>query len=97
MADDSDDLIRAADYRDLVRVGDPRLHPDGDRVAFVRNVPESDEEYEATVYLVDTDGEGDPAGSRSQRASTPNRDSRPLATVWRSSPRAATTTGRSCG
>lgn len=29
------DPITAADYHDLVRVGDPQLSPEGDRVAFV--------------------------------------------------------------
>jgi dipeptidyl aminopeptidase/acylaminoacyl peptidase len=50
-----DPLLRASDYRDLVQVGEPRVHPDGDRVAFVRTVPNGDDSYEATVYVVDTD------------------------------------------
>lgn len=51
--------ITANDYPDLVSVSDPRLHPDGDRVAFVRSVPDGDEEYESTVYVVPLGG-GDP-------------------------------------
>jgi dipeptidyl aminopeptidase/acylaminoacyl peptidase len=53
--------IRAADYRDLVRVSDPDLSPDGTHVAFVRSVPDGDEEYESTVWIAPTDPtEGEP-------------------------------------
>ncbi|WP_096394241.1 S9 family peptidase [Halorubrum trapanicum] len=52
--------ITAADYHDIAVPSDPRISPDGDRVAFVRRQPTDDEEYETTVYLVDADGEGDP-------------------------------------
>jgi dipeptidyl aminopeptidase/acylaminoacyl peptidase len=52
--------MHAKDFRDIVQVSDPRLSPDGSEVAFVRTVPEDDERYEATVYVVDTDGEGNP-------------------------------------
>jgi len=51
--------IEAADYHDLALPSDPRLSPDGDRVAFVRSVPSDDESYESTVYVVSTEG-GDP-------------------------------------
>ena len=54
------DPIRAADYHDIVRVSDPQLSPDDDRVAFVRTVPTDDESNEATVYVVPTSGESDP-------------------------------------
>lgn len=50
--------IEAADYRELARVSSPCVHPDGDRVAFVRTEPRGDE-YRATVYLVDVTG-GEP-------------------------------------
>ena len=56
---DREPLIEASDYHDLVRVGEPRVHPDGDRVAFVRTVPDGDDSYEATVYVVDLDADGD--------------------------------------
>ncbi|RLM68244.1 S9 family peptidase [Halorubrum sp. Atlit-8R] len=52
--------ITAADYRDLVVPSDPRVSPDGDRVAFVRRQPNGDDSYETTVYLVDAAGEGEP-------------------------------------
>jgi len=39
--------IEAADFHDIVRVESPRVSPDGDRVAFVRTVPEDDEDDEA--------------------------------------------------
>jgi dipeptidyl aminopeptidase/acylaminoacyl peptidase len=51
--------VAASDYHDIVQVADPQLHPDGDRVAFVRKVPEDDESYEATVYTVPVSG-GEP-------------------------------------
>jgi dipeptidyl aminopeptidase/acylaminoacyl peptidase len=51
--------VAAADYHDIVRVSDPQLSPDGERVAFVRRRPSDDETYEATVYVVDADGRTD--------------------------------------
>lgn len=51
------DPIQATDYRDLVQVSDPRLSPAGDRVAFVRTVPDGPESYESTVRVVDVGGE----------------------------------------
>ncbi|MFB6125470.1 MAG: prolyl oligopeptidase family serine peptidase [Halanaeroarchaeum sp.] len=51
--------VTAADFHDIVQVAEPRLSPDGETVAFVRSVPEDDEEYEATVHLVDVAG-GEP-------------------------------------
>ncbi|RLM50765.1 S9 family peptidase [Halorubrum sp. Atlit-28R] len=52
--------ITAADYHDLAVPSDPRVSPDGDRVAFVRRQPNGDDSYETTVYLVDAAGEGEP-------------------------------------
>ena len=49
--------IEAADYHDLAFPSDPRIAPDGDRVAFVRTVPTDDETTQATVYVVGTDGD----------------------------------------
>ncbi len=51
--------VAAADYHDIVQVGDPRVAPDGEHVAFVRTVPDDEESYEATVYLVPVGG-GEP-------------------------------------
>ncbi|WP_247730798.1 S9 family peptidase [Halovivax limisalsi] len=51
--------IRAADYHDLVFVREPRLAPDGERVAFVRSVAEDDESRRGTIHVVPTDG-GEP-------------------------------------
>ncbi len=48
--------IEASDYFDLVHVSDPQLAPGGERVAFVRTVPDDDESYEATVYVVPVGG-----------------------------------------
>ena len=50
--------IEAADFHDIVQVSDPRVSPDGESVAFVRTVPDDEEEYESTVYVVSTGGEG---------------------------------------
>ncbi|MCL7416985.1 MAG: S9 family peptidase [Halalkalicoccus sp.] len=49
--------ISASDYHDLVRVSDPRLSPDGERVAFVRTTPRGAEETEATIYTVPLGGD----------------------------------------
>ncbi|ELZ54435.1 MULTISPECIES: S9 family peptidase [Halorubrum] len=52
--------VTAADYHDLAVPSDPRISPDGDRVAFVRRQPNDDDSYETTIYLVDVAGEDDP-------------------------------------
>ncbi|WP_066412596.1 S9 family peptidase [Halorubrum aethiopicum] len=51
--------VTAATYHDIATPADPRISPDGDRVAFLRRQPKGDEERESTVYLVDADG-GEP-------------------------------------
>ncbi|WP_418285432.1 prolyl oligopeptidase family serine peptidase [Halorubrum sp. DTA46] len=51
--------VTAADYHDIAKPADPRVSPDGDRVAFLRRQSNGNDEYESTVYLVDVDG-GDP-------------------------------------
>ncbi|WP_049928067.1 S9 family peptidase [Halopiger goleimassiliensis] len=48
--------IQAADYHDLVHAEEPRLSPDGERVAFVRREPDDDESYAATVHVVPVGG-----------------------------------------
>ena len=48
--------IQAADYHEIAKPRAPRLAPDGERVAFLRQEPEDDDSYEATVYVVPTDG-----------------------------------------
>jgi len=53
------ETVRARDYHDIVQVGEPRVSPDGERVAYVRTVPDGDEECEATVYVVPLGG-GEP-------------------------------------
>ncbi len=50
--------VEAPDYHDIAQVSSPQLSPDGERVAFLRTLPDGEEEYDSTVYLVDTDGEG---------------------------------------
>jgi dipeptidyl aminopeptidase/acylaminoacyl peptidase len=50
--------IEAADFHDLVQVADPRVAPDGERVAFVRKEPDDEESYEATVHVAPTGGDG---------------------------------------
>jgi len=51
--------VEAADFHELVQLEEPRVSPNGDRVAFVRKVPDDAEEYEATIHVVPTGG-GDP-------------------------------------
>lgn len=52
--------ITAADYHDIAKPGEVRLSPDGETVAFVRQVPDDDESYEGTIYLVASDGSEEP-------------------------------------
>jgi dipeptidyl aminopeptidase/acylaminoacyl peptidase len=52
--------VSAKDFLDIVQVADPRLSPDGSEVAFVRTVPDDRESYEATIYVVPTNGEDAP-------------------------------------
>ena len=52
--------IQASDYHDIAKPGDVRLSPDGEQVAFVRQVPDDDESYESTIYLAASDGSDDP-------------------------------------
>ena len=49
--------VTAADYEQLVRPVEPAVSPDGDRVAYVRRVPDDDEGYERTVYVASDDGD----------------------------------------
>ncbi|WP_115863208.1 S9 family peptidase [Halorussus litoreus] len=51
------ETVRASDYHGVVQVGEPRISPDGERVAFVRKVPDGDDGYEATVYVVPVGGD----------------------------------------
>jgi len=51
--------VEASDYHDIAKVSDPRLSPDGERVAFVRTVPDDGESYGATVHVVAADGSGE--------------------------------------
>ena len=48
--------IEAADFYDIDQVAQPRVSPDGTRVAFVRKSPDDEEEYSATIHVVDADG-----------------------------------------
>ena len=47
--------IRATDYHDIVRVDEPHVSPDGERVAFVRKTAEDDESDTATVHVAAID------------------------------------------
>jgi dipeptidyl aminopeptidase/acylaminoacyl peptidase len=49
--------VRATDYHDIATVSEPRISPEGDEVAFVRNRPDGDDEYESTVYVVPVGGD----------------------------------------
>ena len=50
--------VAAPDFEDIAQVEQPRVAPGGDRVAFVRTVPEDGESYESTVYMASTGGGG---------------------------------------
>jgi dipeptidyl aminopeptidase/acylaminoacyl peptidase len=52
--------IEASDHHDIVRVSEPRLSPDGERVTFVRRVPSDGESVTATIHVVPADGGEDP-------------------------------------
>ena len=52
--------VTAADYHALAKPADPRLSPDGEQVAFLRQQALDDERTESTVYLTDVDGSGQP-------------------------------------
>jgi dipeptidyl aminopeptidase/acylaminoacyl peptidase len=72
--------IEAADFHDIAKPGDVRLAPDGEQVAFVRQIPDDDESYESTVHLVPADESGEPRqftvaeGSDSQPRWSPSGD-----------------------
>ncbi|AGB35926.1 S9 family peptidase [Natronococcus occultus] len=51
--------IEAADYHEIVHATEPRLAPDGERVAFVRRTPEDEETTAATIHVVPVGG-GEP-------------------------------------
>ncbi|GAB7094490.1 S9 family peptidase [Halolamina litorea] len=52
--------IEAADFHDIAKPGEARLSPDGEQVAFVRQIPDDDESYESTIHLVPSDGSEEP-------------------------------------
>ena len=52
--------IEAADFHDIAKPGEVRLSPDGEQVAFVRQLPDDDESYESTIHLVPADGSAEP-------------------------------------
>jgi len=83
--------VRASDFQDIVQIAEPRVGPDGDRIAFVRKYPDGEEEYAATIHLVE-DGEPrrftaeegvdsqprfSPSGDRLAFVSTRGEDDRP--------------------
>ncbi|WP_158058586.1 S9 family peptidase [Halorussus halophilus] len=49
--------VQATDYHDIVQVEEPRISPNGERVAFVRKDPDDEQSYEATVYVVPVGGD----------------------------------------
>lgn len=83
--------LQASDFHDIGQVTEPRVGPDGDRIAYVQKTPDGDEEYSATIHLVgDSDSrrftveEGvdsqprfSPSGDRLAFVSTRGEDDRP--------------------
>ncbi|MCG1004354.1 MULTISPECIES: S9 family peptidase [Halobacterium] len=51
--------VEASDYVEFSRLSHPAVSPDGERVAYVQQTPESETDYEAAVHVAPTDG-GDP-------------------------------------
>jgi dipeptidyl aminopeptidase/acylaminoacyl peptidase len=49
--------VEASDYHEFAELGHPAVAPGGDRVAYVRTTPESDEDHEATVHVASIGGE----------------------------------------
>jgi dipeptidyl aminopeptidase/acylaminoacyl peptidase len=53
--------MRPEDVYALVNVGDPRLHPDGDRVAYVvTTADEESNEYRSAIWVAAVDGSSEP-------------------------------------
>jgi len=50
--------VEASDFHEFDSVGHPAVAPGGDRVAYVRETPDGDDEYEATVRVASVGGEG---------------------------------------
>jgi dipeptidyl aminopeptidase/acylaminoacyl peptidase len=50
--------VEASDYHEFSRLAHPAVAPGGDRVAFVQQTPDGDEEYDATVHVASVGGEG---------------------------------------
>ncbi|WP_353634788.1 S9 family peptidase [Halobacterium sp. NMX12-1] len=51
--------VEADDYFEFSRLSHPAVSPEGERVAYVQQTPESETDYEATVHVAPTDG-GEP-------------------------------------
>ncbi|WP_247003459.1 S9 family peptidase [Halosolutus gelatinilyticus] len=49
--------IEVADYHDIVRVADPQLSPDDERIAFVRRTPEDETADQATIFVAPIGGD----------------------------------------
>ena len=66
--------ITIGDLGRLQLVGDPRVSPDGSRIAYVlTTIHEDENEYRSTIWCVDSDGEGE---SR-QLTAGPKKDTAP--------------------
>jgi dipeptidyl aminopeptidase/acylaminoacyl peptidase len=49
--------VEASDFHEFARLSHPAVAPGGDRVAYVKQTPEDDESYEATVHVSSVGGE----------------------------------------
>lgn len=66
------DPVAPADFHELVGVEDPAVHPAGDRVAFVRREPESDDEYGTAIHVAEV-----PSGDTRRLTVESGTDSQP--------------------
>ncbi|AHG04960.1 acylaminoacyl-peptidase [Halobacterium sp. DL1] len=49
--------VEAGDYHEFSRLSHPAVSPDGERVAYVKQAPDSDTDYEATVHVASVGGD----------------------------------------
>ena len=78
--------MQPRDVFEFVNAGDPRISPDGSRVAFaVTRLDEESNEYKTAIWVAPLDGSAEPGNSPRVRSATRRRAGRPTAAGSRSS------------